>query len=578
MHRHTRAARPSSRLLVALSAAALLAAVTLPSGAAAAAAVALPAAKPQTVISLTFDDGNANQLTAATTMNSLGLKGTFYVVSGFVGAAGYFTRTDLASLKAAGHEIGGHTVNHPDLAVLPPDEVARQICNDRSTLMSWGYSVKSFAYPFASSIPANETAAKNCGYNSARMLGDLQSRFGCAGCGYTEKIPPANPYYLKALDQVDNTWTLADLKASVTNAEKTGGWVPFTFHNVCASGCDLNVTPTVFTQFVQWLAPRALTNNTVVKTVDQVIGGTLKPAKAGPVTAPAGPGVNAVVNPSMETMGSFGLPSCWMTGGYGNNTPTLTWTSPARTGTVAGYVSMANYVDGDAKLLPTFDLGACSPTVVPGHTYSMRAFYTSTTVTQFAIYLRTSAGVWQYWTSSPWFPSSLGFTEAVYTTPAVPTGFTGVSFGLNLFSNGTLVTDDYALYDSVGAPAPSTAPAPAPSVAPKVQGPVEVHMNPAPDAASDSTAPPAGSGTVPAPAPSAAPAPAPTPSAPASPPPAAPPAPAPAPAPTSAPAPPPSPAPTAPAAPAAPATPAAPAPTNPAPTPTASAGAGGAGR
>jgi peptidoglycan/xylan/chitin deacetylase (PgdA/CDA1 family) len=436
------------------------------------------AAKPLTVISLTFDDGNANQMTAASTLKANGMKGTFYITSGFIGAANYMTRANLDVLKAAGHEIGGHTVNHSDLAVLPADEVNRQICNDRATLMSWGFSVKSFAYPFASSIPANETAAKNCGYNSARMLGDLRSRFGCTGCSYTEKIPPANPYYLKALDQVDNTWTLADLKASVTNAEKTGGWVPYTFHNICDSGCDLNVTPAVFTQFVQWLKPRAASNNTVVKTVDQVIGGTLKPAVPGKVTAPAGPGVNAIVNPSLEAAGSNGLPNCWMAGGYGANTPTVTWTSPARTGVVAGYVSMANYTDGDAKLLQTFDLGACAPTVVPGRTYSLRAWYTSTTVTQFAIYLRTTGGTWQYWTSSPWFAATPTFSEAVFTTAAIPAGFTGISFGLNIFGNGVIETDDYALYDSVGAPAPVTVAAPpAPTAAPLVQGPVEVHMN-----------------------------------------------------------------------------------------------------
>ncbi|MCS5732925.1 polysaccharide deacetylase family protein [Herbiconiux daphne] len=488
MHRSTAPVvrKPWRPMAAVLAALALVGAVALP----ATANAAVPqAAKPQTVISLTFDDGNANQLAAAAQMNTYKMKGTFYVVSGFIGAANYLTRANLDTLKAAGHEIGGHTVNHPDLAVLPADEVARQICNDRSVLMSWGYSVKSFAYPFASSIPANETAAKNCGYNSARMLGDLRSRFGCSGCSYTEKIPPAKPFYLKALDQVDNTWTLADLKTSVTNAEKTGGWVPFTFHNICASGCDLNVTPTVFGQFLQWLAPRATTNNTVVKTVDAVVGGALKPAVAGPVTAPAGPGVNAVVNPSLEAAGANGLPNCWMTGGYGSNTPSITWTSPARTGSVAGYVSVANYVDGDAKLLPAFDLGACTPTVVTGHTYSMRAWYTSTTVTQFAIYLRSTAGVWQYWTSSPWFAANPVFSEAVFTTPAIPAGFTGISFGLNVFSNGTLVTDDYSLYDTVGAPAPVTVAAPpAPTAAPNVQGPVEVHMNDGTDAKAGGTA------------------------------------------------------------------------------------------
>ncbi len=456
-------------------------------GAATGAAAPAAVAKPQTVISLTFDDGNANQQAAADLMNAKGMKGTFYIVSGFVGANGYFTRAGLDALKASGHEIGGHTVNHPDLATLPATEVSRQICNDRSTLMSWGYTVTSFAYPFASSVPANETAAKNCGYNSARMLGDLRSRFGCTDCSYTESIPPSKPFYLKALDQVDNTWTLADLKASVTNAEKTGGWVPLTFHNVCASGCDLNVTPTVFSQFLTWLAPRAASNNTVVKTVGQVVGGTVKPAVAGPVTAPAGPGVNAVVNPSLETAGVNGMPSCWMTGGYGSNTPVITTKSPARTGSVAGYVTVSNYVDGDAKLLPAFDLGACTPTVVTGHTYSMRAWYTSTVPTQFAIYLRTTAGVWQYWTSSPWFAANPVFSEAVFTTAAIPAGYTGISFGLNVFGNGTLETDDYSLYDSVGAPAPTVAALPAPAVAPKVAGPVEVHSNSGTDAPKGTT-------------------------------------------------------------------------------------------
>lgn len=43
---------------------------------------ALPAhAAANTVITLTFDDSNADQLTAATTMKNLGLHGTFYTVS-----------------------------------------------------------------------------------------------------------------------------------------------------------------------------------------------------------------------------------------------------------------------------------------------------------------------------------------------------------------------------------------------------------------------------------------------------------------------------------------------------------------
>ncbi|WIB12884.1 hypothetical protein [Curtobacterium sp. MCPF17_052] len=114
---------------------------------------------------------------------------------------------------------------------------------------------------------------------------------------------------------------------------------------------------------------------------------------------------------------------------------------------------MSDHVDGDAKWLPTFDLGDCAPTVVAGHTYSLREYYKANTVTQFTVYLRDSTtGSWHYWTSSPWYASASTWTQAVWTTDQIPAGFDGISFGLNLFSNGTLTTDDVAAYDTVGAP------------------------------------------------------------------------------------------------------------------------------
>ncbi|MCU1406198.1 MAG: hypothetical protein JWQ43_2501 [Glaciihabitans sp.] len=425
-------------------------------------ATAASAAAPQTVVSLTFDDGHDNQMAGEAVMKQNGLKGTFYITSGYVGGAGFMTRANLDKLKADGQEIGGHTVNHPDLPTIGSAEAKRQICNDRSVLTSWGFSVRSFAYPFASSTPAIEKLVKDCGFNSARMLGDIKSRFGCTDCAYSETIPPANPYYIKALDQVDSTWTLNDLKAAVTNAEANGGgWVPLTFHELCTpgtAGCaDPSTTQQIFSDFVKWLAPRAGSNNTVVKTVGDVIGGAVKPVVTAANTPAPGPGKNGVINPGFETAGATGaLPQCWAQGGYGTNTAAVT-VGTGRTGK-GPTVKITSYTNGDAKVLPVFDGGTCSPTVTPGHTYSLRAYYKSTAVTQFAVYLRTASGNWQYWTSSPWFSaSSAQFNPASWTTPAIPAGMTGISFGLNLFNVGTLTTDDYALYDSVGAPAAATA-------------------------------------------------------------------------------------------------------------------------
>lgn len=417
---------------------------------------------PQTVVSLTFDDGNADQLPAAQTLQAAGMKGTFYIPSGFVDSPDYLTRADLTAIAGMGHEIGGHTVTHPDLTTLPSDEAKRQICDDRVNLTNWGFRVTSFAYPFAAATADSEALAQQCGYNSARGLGDIQSRFGCADCPFSESMTPDDKYYLKALDQVDNTWTLADLQTAVTNAETdNGGWVQITFHHVGGSD-PLAVPVQTFDDFVNWLKPRATTNNTVVKTVDQVIGGTVNAAVNGPVVSPPGPGVNGVAqNASLETDSTNpNVPACFMIGGYGENTPTFTTTTTApnaQEGAKAEDLSVANYVSGDAKLLPTFDLGGCSPSVTAGRTYSLRAWYKSNTVTQFAVYTRSGVGTWSYWTSSPYFATSSTYTQAVWTTPAIPSGVTGLSFGLNQFNNGLLTTDSYSFYDTEGAPDPAAA-------------------------------------------------------------------------------------------------------------------------
>ncbi|MBV8540939.1 MAG: polysaccharide deacetylase family protein [Pseudonocardiales bacterium] len=423
------------------------------------------AAAPLTRVSLTFDDSNADELTAEQTLDTNGLHGTFYTISSYINAPDHFTLANLNTIAADGNEIAGHTVTHPDLTTLSTDEATRQICNDRVNLTNWGFQVTDFAYPFAAATAATEAIAKGCGYNSARGLGDIKTQIGCGGCAFAETTPPADPYYTKAPDEVDSTWTLTDLQNVVTNAETHGGgWVQLTFHHICAGCNPLSITPDLFNQFVAWLAPRAVTNNTVVQTVQQVIGGPLQPAVAGPAVPPAAPGVNGAQNPSLETAGTTALPQCWMAGGYGANTPTFTTTTnpaAAHTGAKAEQLGVSGYSSGDAKLLPTLDLGACAPSVTTGHTYSLRAWYTSTAVTQFVVYYRTSLGSWAYWTSSPWFASAPAWTQAVWTTPAIPAGATGLSFGLNLFGNATLNTDDYSLYDTMGAPATAATRAPA---------------------------------------------------------------------------------------------------------------------
>jgi len=423
---------------------------------AAAGAPAQAAVAKATVITLSFDDGNADQLTAAATMASYGLHGTFYVPSGYVNQPGYLTVANLQGLAAAGNEIAGHTVTHPDLATLPADEATRQICNDRVNLTNWGFRITSFAYPFASLTAATETIVKNCGYNSARGLGDIATRFGCTGCDLAETIPPADPYLIKAPDEVDNTWTLADLEKTVTQAEKGGGWIEFTFHHIGTGGTDpLTISPTLFSQFAAWLKARPTT--TTVKTVDQVIGGTVKPVISGPTVPTIPPGTNMIANPGFETVVN-GVPQCWQNAGYGTNTAAYRTVTPGRTGTLAAQLTVTGYANGDAKWLPALDLGGCSPNATVGHAYALSAWYKSTAPTQIEVYYRTGLGSWTYWTASPFFAAGTTYQNASWTTPPLPSGASAISFGLNLVSNGTLTTDDYSMFDAAAVPPPPPPP------------------------------------------------------------------------------------------------------------------------
>jgi len=427
-------------------------------------AAAAHAATTQAVVSLTFDDGDEDQYTNAfPVLQQHGLHGTFYIITGFVGDnSGNMTLSQLHSLYNAGNEIGGHTVLHPDLAEVSASEATREICDGRSTLLKWGFPVTDFAYPYADINSTLTGIAQHCGFNSARGLGQLETPYGCQKCAPAESIPSATPYDLNAPGAVTDQWTLSDLESVVTQAESSGGWVPITFHNICNNDCDpYSVSPSLFSSFIQWLSTQPVS----VKTVRQVVGGSVHPAVSAPQVSPAASGANGVVNPSLETVSQYAsrVPYCWTHISTGTNTTSFTETSKAHTGSVAETMTVSSYSSGQARLITTQDLGQCAPAAVSGNHYSASAWYHGTVPTQFAFWYRDTIGGWHYWTASPHFPASSGWTRATWTTPAAPTGATALSFGLQIGAVGTLTLDDYSLVGSGISPASPAASLTSPS-------------------------------------------------------------------------------------------------------------------
>ncbi len=123
----------------------------------------------RTIVSLTFDDADANQLQALPALKANGMKArsTCPRVHRRRGTHDACRPDDP---KNAGHEIGGHNREPPDLAQVSVDEAKRQICTDRRNLTSWGFTVRSYlripsppARPRSSAPPKRaDTAAPGC--------------------------------------------------------------------------------------------------------------------------------------------------------------------------------------------------------------------------------------------------------------------------------------------------------------------------------------------------------------------------------------------------------------------------------
>lgn len=137
------------------------------------------------ILTLSFDDGITQDERFIEILNKYGIKCTFNINSSLLGMNGYLliNGKKISHKKIApervrevykGHEVASHTLTHPNLTTLSPDEIIEQVERDRRTLSELaGYEVKGFAYP-CGGINSNRVVAdiikNNTGINFARTI------------------------------------------------------------------------------------------------------------------------------------------------------------------------------------------------------------------------------------------------------------------------------------------------------------------------------------------------------------------------------------------------------------------------
>lgn len=257
-----------------------------------------PEALNRPIVSVTFDDGWANQYTNAfPIMQANNIKGTFYLISQPLqegDGAEYMNATQANAIFAAGNEIGGHSIDHcslngttkdaacPDPTTMTTEAAAAFITNEmqasKTAIESLvpGAKVDNFAYPYgeysAQSISIGNGIYKSqrtieCGTNTKDLL-NLSKLRGC---------------------EVDANVTVAQTKAWIDQAIAEKSWIILFYHEVANAGQgvpgDEPYTTTVadFQAIMEYIKSRSADID--VKTVAQAIaaiGNTTTPPAVKP--------------------------------------------------------------------------------------------------------------------------------------------------------------------------------------------------------------------------------------------------------------------------------------------------------
>ena len=130
-----------------------------------------PGGKTKALI-LSFDDGMVADRRLVNLMNEYGLIGTFHLNSNKLGTKDYLTKEEVKNLYK-GHEVSGHTANHPNLTALSKIDVIYEVVEDRKELERLtDYPVRGMSYPFGNTNDFVIEAITGLGIEYARTVGD----------------------------------------------------------------------------------------------------------------------------------------------------------------------------------------------------------------------------------------------------------------------------------------------------------------------------------------------------------------------------------------------------------------------
>ena len=131
------------------------------------------------IVTTSWDDGDARDLRISEFLLERGLRGTFYVPLHPFRNQSALTNADMRSMSAAGLEIGAHGIDHEIMSELSADETLQVATKCKSVLEDrLGTDVSMFCYPRGRYNGQTIRCLQKAGYRGARTTRMVSTRPG----------------------------------------------------------------------------------------------------------------------------------------------------------------------------------------------------------------------------------------------------------------------------------------------------------------------------------------------------------------------------------------------------------------
>jgi peptidoglycan/xylan/chitin deacetylase (PgdA/CDA1 family) len=169
------------------------------------------------LITFVFDDGDdTDYLVGKKLFAKQGVVACSAVTTGWINTKNHLTPAQITALRDSGWEIMSHTVSHPNLRSLTPDEVDAELFHSKAELENMGLTVNNLVYPFNMN---NE------------MVRNIASKYYRSGRGGTSSFNAGSidPYFLKSFSMKHD---IPRMKEHIDRAYAESSWLIFYQHEI----------------------------------------------------------------------------------------------------------------------------------------------------------------------------------------------------------------------------------------------------------------------------------------------------------------------------------------------------------